>query len=370
MITQSNTPGAKFVKLLREYLHGDPNWEMERLSACHKAKNVIKCFAGLKNYNEDTPLNQIKMPFNEDVENPTTAYEMNKFQDTDNNIASLGTHPTCLPFMLAGSTVSKTGTIIELGPFAGFSSKCLAAGIKTTGAPRENSMFVYDSYNDMMNYRAISKSCPWVKNAYPDFTEDNTDFLQLWKDTVQFVYPKAEPKQMYASSKTLNDEVLGTNNLEVFVIDTAKHAIDLHNHMGNLTIPAGSVFFTNDFQFANDNILQFYSCFRNHMIPVFSSFIEQWAWVVTKSFKVNQPWVKKCYAQMAENEKEAREIMIKQATEDITFLTSGLTDDQSSIVTDDTKAAREYWREKRALPTVVNALENTKFDWAKLSKSF
>ena len=64
----------------------------------------------------------------------------------------------------------------------------------------------------------------------------------------------------------------------------------LHQQLGNLTIPAGTVLFTNNCQMLY--IVQFYSCFWSTMIPVFSSFAESWAWVVSKSFNVNQPWVR------------------------------------------------------------------------------
>jgi hypothetical protein len=374
MSTQGNTNGGRFVKLLREYLYADPNWEMDRLSACYKSRDVIKCFAGIKQYNSATAPDQVKMPFNDnDGENDVIfAREMNRYRDTNHTIHFLGTGQTCLPFLLAGTTITAKGAIIELGPFAGFSSKCLATGLRSTGPPRDNSMLVYDSYNDIYNYRAIRGHAPWVRKVYPDFTEKNTDFLQLWKDTVQYVYPKAEPKQMYATTETLHDGVLGENILEVFVIDSAKSVFDFHKQMGNLTIHAGSVFFTNDFQQAKDNIFLFYSCLRNIMIPVFSSFLEQWVWVVKKTFKLNQSWVKKCYAQISENDQEARDIMKRQAADDIAFLLSGLRD--NDLLTDqstntDTKIALEYWK-KRSMDVVIPYLGKTTFNWENLITSF
>ncbi len=252
---------------------------------------------------------------------------MNHFQDTDNEIASLGTHQTCLPFHLGGASVTRTGAIIELGPFAGFSSKCLATGLKTTGPGRKNSMFVYDSYNDNMNYNALSRHA-WITARYPNYTRENTDFLPLWKDTVQYVYPEAEPKQMYATKQTLNDDILGGNSLDILVVDSIKKKGDLHNQLGNLTIPAGIVFFMNDFQMARDNIIQIYSCFRGHMLPVFTTFLEQWVFVTTKSFNVDQPWVAKCYADIANKMDEAMNMNMKQAKADIAFL-AGLTNNET-----------------------------------------
>ena len=342
--THCDSVGANFIRLLREYLHGDPNWEGSRLDGCYRDKNLPKCFAGMKNYNIASPKTvedgkRIKMPFYDgkdlNEKDVITAYEMNHFQDTDNPIASLGTHQTCLPFHLAGASVTRTGAIIELGPFAGFSSKCLATGIKSTGPGRKNSMIVYDSYNDVMNYNALSKY-EWITARYPDYTRENTDFLQLWKDTVQYIYPAAEPKQMYATRETLNDSVLGGNSLNVLVVDSIKKKNDLHSQLGNLTIPAGIVFFMNDFQMAKDNIIQIYSCFRNHMMPVFSSFIEQWAFVTTKSFNVDQPWVHKCYTDVADNMEEAMNVATKQAAADIEFL-GGLTDNKTE------NEALRYW---------------------------
>ncbi len=68
MKTQSDSVGANFVKLLREYLHSDPTWERARLDACYKARDLIKCFAGMKNYNlvsSDlrSERKKVKMPF-------------------------------------------------------------------------------------------------------------------------------------------------------------------------------------------------------------------------------------------------------------------------------------------------------------------
>jgi hypothetical protein len=63
------------------------------------------------------------------------------------------------------------------------------------------------------------------------------------------------------------------------------------------------------------------------------------------SFKMNQSWVKECYAQILENDKEDCDTIIKQATDDISFLISGLRgkDLLTNPSTDtNTKAALEF----------------------------
>ena len=132
-----------------------------------------------------------------------SVYEIYRFRDTNNRIANLGSYPACLPLILAGASVPPSGVIIELGPFAGFSSKCVALGLKTTGPIRDNALLVYDTYRGKKNQRSMTSLKKWIGTEYPNFTEANSNFLQLWKDTVHYVYPKAEPRKGFITNKNL-----------------------------------------------------------------------------------------------------------------------------------------------------------------------
>ena len=327
-----NTPGARFITLLREEIHGeDPSWERERIDACYKNRDLVKCVVGRKNYmaasEEQIKSQKVHLPFYQDKDGDEgTAYELFHFQDTDKMIDNLGTHYVCLALILAGSTVS--GAVIEMGPFAGFSSKCIAYGLKATGGDAKP-MLVYDKYEDIENYNRLIRTCPWMKEKYPDFTPEKADFLPLWKDTVQYVYPQATPVKGYFYPTTLYDglELLNGNNVDLFVIDSAKSAKALHDHMGSITLQTGTVIALMDFGFASQEIFQIYGCFREFMFPVFTTFIEQNIWVVKKTFSLDQPSFRKCYKNISNEWDKALDVMNKQFIADHTFM-AGLTSDE------------------------------------------
>jgi len=252
----------------------------------------------------------------------------------------LGTHTVCLPLLLATSTVTESGMVVELGPFAGLTSKCAAMGLRKASEPRENALVSYDTYEDTANFKAISSKSPWVKESYPDFTADNTDFFQIWKDTVQFEYPSAVGRKGYASKTTLNDEIIGDKNIEVLMIDSAKSGPALHEQAGGITIHAGSILFLMDVEKLRAQLLQVYGCLRSgFIVPVYASLgQEHWAWVVTKSFNVNQPWMKQCYANIAKDVPTAEAVLAKQSKADIEFVASGLTGDEKRA-----NEQFEYW---------------------------
>lgn len=84
-----------------------------------------------------------------------------------------------------------------------------------------------------------------MKEIYPDFSEENKSFLDLWFDFVQFVHLKADPRK---GTKTFHDGKLALKILHVLVIDSIKLEKVLYLQLGNFTIAAGAIFFTNDFQ--------------------------------------------------------------------------------------------------------------------------
>lgn len=355
MNAHGDTPAARFVNLIREYLHGEPHWERERIDACYKGRNLAKCLAGLRNYNaaseEEIKSEQLKIPFYENNKEEGSVYDTYRYRNTTHILAMLGSHPACLPLVLAGASVPQSGVIVELGPFAGYSTKCVALGLKTTGAGRKNALKVYDTYSGEKNFRAITSYAPWVQRFYPKFTRQNPDFLQLVKDTVQYVYPEVELYKGWINSDALNDDTLGGNQLSVLMIDSAKSARDLHMQIGGLTIPVGTILVLMDFSQVRQQILQMFGCLRGNLIPVYASWgMEQWAWIVTKSFNINQPWVKECYDEVQNNTPEAMKVMTQQASEDILFL-AGLSNNNETI-----HGHYDYWinRENNTIQGVLS----------------
>mmetsp|Transcript_396 Transcript_396/g.501 ORF Transcript_396/g.501 Transcript_396/m.501 type:complete len:522 (+) Transcript_396:84-1649(+) len=330
-----NSPAAHFVELLKEYLYAEPSWERERQTGCYRFWNMTKCFAGMGNYNAAPTdaartAEELKMPFYEDTDGSEgTVFRAFHFQNTTKPMPFLGTHVVCLPLLLAGTTVTETGVVVELGPFAGLTSKCVGMGLNKarTNPPRTNALISYDTFADTANYNAITKASPWVKESYPDYTPDNDDFLPIWKDIVQYEYPTALGRKGFASSKTLSDDILGEKNLEILMIDSAKSAPALHEQTGGIAFREGTILFLMDIEKLRVQLFQVYGCLRSGFItPIYASLgMEHWGWIVLKSFHINQPWMKKCYENINNNPTEANAVILEQAKADMMFVTSGLT---------------------------------------------
>jgi hypothetical protein len=184
------------------------------------------------------------------------------------------------------------------------------------------------SYEGRRNFNAISKS-RWIGATYPNFTESNTDFVDVWRDTVQYVYPTAQAKKGWITKDTLNNGTLSGLDLQVVSIDSAKGAASLHAQLAGLTLPAGAILFLMDFEFVHEQIKQTYACLRDYLLPVYVSWnMEHWAWVVTKSFNINDPVIFTCYKKVAEDVPTAVSAMKRRLGDDLMYL-SGLTDDVS-----------------------------------------
>ena len=197
-----------------------------------------------------------------------------------------------------------------------------------------NALKSYDLFDD---FNAISTISKWVKESYPDYTPENKDFLPIWKDIVTFEYPTAEGRKGFTSAKTLNDKIIGNQQIEILIIDSPKTGPGLHEQAGGITVPAGTILFLNDIELLRIQLMQVDGCFRSGCItPIYASLgQEHWVWIVTKSFNFNQPWVKKCYKNVAYDPTTANDIILQQTKLDLNFVASGLTGDE--------KRAVEHW---------------------------
>ena len=157
-----NIPGARFVELLKQYLHSRPGAEAEQLTACasimrgvaeyddssSNSKLAAHCFADSGSSAEATDADADNgggergagtekatfMPLmnknNNNNNSPVTVYELRRFQDTDRIIHRLGLDPLCLPSLLAGAAVQDAGVVAsELGTYVGLTSRCLGMGL-------------------------------------------------------------------------------------------------------------------------------------------------------------------------------------------------------------------------------------------------
>lgn len=331
------TAGARFVNLLREHLHSpDIAAEITRINACHSESNIALCMAGVESYRRtvvlrNDPIDAIErkvtmpmLPKGDDAQ--FSVYRMRHYRDTDKKIANLGTLVACLPLFLAGSAVGEQEMVVELGPFAGLSSKCIVTGMLSIHGIRDHAYRAYDIFAGAENYKAIVNRAGWVKRKryYPGFSAENSSFLQLWKDTVQFVYPKAEAQAGFITSDTLRPENLYHQPIGMIAIDSAKDALQFKTQLEGLgSLQAGTIVFMMDFECANDQIGFVYGCLREYMLPVYVSWgMEHWAWVARETFSLNDHQA--CLKRITRHPEIAVPQIAQQIDRDLVFL-SGLT---------------------------------------------
>jgi hypothetical protein len=310
-----DTPGARFIRLLRDYLHYEPGAEAKRLSSCSNlaikdAKNVSFCFGGGRNYQkamdslngDDLKLEHATSLVLWEDRTDMNVYKLRRYNGTDRLIPYLGTQAACLPLILAGYAAQEKpdNVVVELGPFAGLSSRCILVGMLKHGV-HEGAYRAFDTFEGVNNWRAISYHAPWLKKEHPEFNENQTDFLFLWKMNVESVYPAAQASVGWINKDTLNPTVLGHKHVSMLSIDSAKSARMLIDQLEGLGIIAtGTIIFLMDFEFVPDQVRQIYACLREEfLIPVYASFsMEHWAWIVTKDFSFEDGKIRQCFANL------------------------------------------------------------------------
>jgi hypothetical protein len=347
-----HTPAARFVELLRTELHGQPQWEAHRYWACRQKKWGL-CIGGFHNApnatssSTDVDEMQAYLPLLPPTDN-TTVFRIQRFRGTEKTILVLGTHMACLPLFLAGASMDvRNGMVVELGPFAGFSSKCLAHGVlaafrraeeqelleKNSAmnmAPRLVSM---DTFSGQDNYNTMARRKTWILKAFPDLNKTNTDFLELWQQTVQYVYPKAIGAPGNIDRTTLSDHKLksdfGVSSIHVLMADSIKTPKSFHSQLEGVTVEAGTVLFLMDILISSSLQYQVWSCLRqDYLLPVYISWWhEHMAFVVTKTFSINQQSdIYQCYVDTAADLANRTSVMKARIKQDLTYL-AGLTSD-------------------------------------------
>jgi hypothetical protein len=146
-----------------------------------------------------------------------SVYDMPRYPGMDHSIPALGTLLSCLPLFLGGASVgSKHGMTIELGPYFGLSSKCILAGMDTSGVRRENAYIPFDTFEGSQNFKSIQKSRKhaWIMRSYPLYTANNSSFLFLWEKATQPIYPTAQGRPGWISASTLNLQTIGLGSID------------------------------------------------------------------------------------------------------------------------------------------------------------
>ena len=342
LATNANTPAGRFVVLLRQYLYFERNAEAERIEACLQWKastNSAMCFGGLKNYRKALALvdgksaddklaieKATRLALYEDAESEPamTVYDIYRYDDNKEIIPFLGTQAACLPLMLAGFAVSSQGMALELGPFAGFSTRCIAAGM-AKNAVRQDSLVACDSFEGHANFKAITGRAPWLQSQYPSFTNENPNFVFLWEKAVQPVYPAARALVGWINKDSVSFDRLHNKPIDLLSVDSAKSGRQFYDQLEGISpLKQGSILFLMDFELVSEQIKQVYGCLREeYLLPVYVSFtMEHWAWIVRRDFSLQDSSIKQCFQTVAKNLESEIARIDERVVEDSEFLGS------------------------------------------------
>ena len=322
-----DTPGARFVDLMKTYMHGKPGSEGDRIKACSSGE-FAHCFAGTVNFTpkpgmEDEELEkETKLPL---VKDGKTVYQARRFFNTDRLIRTLGTDLACLPLLLASAAV-KDGVVVELGPFVGLSSRCMGMGLQTTG--REGEMYVFDTWAGARNFKDIVSSMPWIKTEHPEYSPDNDSFLWLWKMVMKDAYPSAKAYQGWITPKTVKPETWDNKKIDVLSIDSIKSWSSWNEQLGGLGdtfLEKGAIFAAMDFTYTDQpNFV--YACLRDYLQPVYTSWHrgEHWIFVVLKTipFELPTTCMKKIMAGKKIPSQDVTDRIERQLKDDLDFMQS------------------------------------------------
>jgi hypothetical protein len=271
-----NTPGARFIHLLRKHIHYETGAEDRRINDCFKSR--LQCFGGAQASEEMTT-----------TIIPTTQMTMQEFlylTKTD-TIPRLGTDPVCLPLILAGQAIQEAGVVVEFGPFAGMTTRCLGLGLNQTGA--KNAIFSFDTFENEDNWGAIRQQAKWVVNV-PEY-DPKKNFIWVWERVVHGVYPTAKAIPGFISKETAHPAVWNNDEIAVLSLDSVKGVLHWQDQLeGIRMLKAGSILALQDF-ILTDQPTIVYGCLREYLMPVFTcwEFWEPWIFVVKKDMSLQLP---------------------------------------------------------------------------------
>ena len=354
----SNTPASRFVKLLRVHLHAQQDSEASRIKSCCKrvtslnrcadifsklgdmetkaavsTKNRAWCLGGTQNYLHAQKLHQdaasdeleiyTRIPFiNRD---DFTVWNLRRYQN-EKKISNLGTDAVCLPLILAAASIQDFGVAVELGPFLGFSSRCLGIGLNTTG--QTHSFFAFDTFDGKGNYNFIARSSPWVQQYNQSFTPQNSNFFWLWDMVMKDVYPTAQANVGRINAANVNAQHWNNQTIAFLGIDSIKDWRGWKIQLEGLQplLSKGAIFAAMDF-ILSDQPLIYYGCLRSFLQPVYSSLCagEHWIFIVLQD--IYQTDIQKCMSELVSFSStesfpstESVDTMMQRLKQDLLFL--------------------------------------------------
>jgi hypothetical protein len=227
-----------------------------------------------------------------------TVWHLRRYAQNKELIYKLGTDAVCLPLILAGASIQDFGVAVELGPFLGFTSRCLGLGLNTT--KRAHSFHAFDSFDGKENYNAISHRLPWVKQYNESFTSQNSNFVWLWNMAMQDVYPSARAHAGWINAANVNAQHWNGQPIAFLGIDSVKNWVHWKSQLEGFPSPLllkGSIFAAMDFLFTDQPHI-YYSCLQSYLQPVYSSFCtaEHWIFIVLKD--IHQADIQKCMSEL------------------------------------------------------------------------
>jgi hypothetical protein len=302
MSLHPDTPGSRLIHLYREHLHYAHGEEGKRIDDCHKAR--IKCFAAAQKRS------QMKTSMI-----PTTTYSVHDLLHVDGiyKVPQLGTHPVCLPLILAGKAIQKSGIVVEFGPFAGMTSRCIGIGLNQTGI--QHALFSFDTFSNPNNWAVIQKQAKWAEQ-FAEFDPEG-DFVWIWKLVVHSVYPTAMPIKGSISKDVANANVWDNKTISLLSLDSIKDIFQWQDQLeGIKSLKAGSILALMDFTLTDQPTIV-YGCLRDYLIPVYTcwDFWEPWIFVVKKELSLRLPC--KCLARLQD---DAADKMEKKVSEDLDIM--------------------------------------------------
>jgi len=349
----SNTPASRFVKLLRVHLHAQHDSEASRIKSCCNrvtslnrcadifvklgdtetkgavaTKNRAWCLGGTQNYLHAQKLHQdaasdelqiyTRIPLI-DRDN-FTVWNLHRYENKE-WISNLGTDAVCLPLILAAASIQDFGVVVELGPFLGFSSRCLGIGLNTTG--QSHSFFAFDTFDGTANYNSIAHSSPWVKQYNQSFTPQNSNFIWLWDMVMKDVYPTARANAGWINAANVNAQHWNNRPIAFLGIDSIKDWSDWKSQLEGLPNPLlskGAIFAAMDF-ILTDQPLIYYGCLRSFLQPVYSSLCaaEHWIFIVLQD--IYQADIQTCMSELVSfPSTESINTMMQHLQQDLLFL--------------------------------------------------
>ena len=256
----SGTPAGRLVQhLVREI--GSEALEVTRLGSCNGKRDTAS-----------TITSATCMMARPDGSVPVSGRHWRDFftYPSGGEILALGTQPACFPLMLAGAAVEDWGVAVEIGPFVGQSSRCIAMGLNATGDGEGGRYHVFDSFSGFVH--TVKSGMRSAGIGDQPLIDDKWEWF--WRMSVGDVYPSTLSYQGFAGPATVKPETWSGQRVALLSVDSIK---DITRHWKQLAgmqpmfLERGAIIaFLDGFQTKRFSTF-LYGCLREYIVPVYSS---------------------------------------------------------------------------------------------------